>query len=348
VKFLLSKNERIAGLLIVAVAALSIFYVTALIIHKKYFYAKKIYYTKINNGDGLRSGADIMLSGIRIGEVGGLVIEGDNSIKVELRVFGEYANRISDSCKVVVQRQYGIGEKKLSIAGNGKCTTVLPENSFLPVDEKKDIIEKISELDLDKLISTLDKTSSVLDRMLNQLEKENRIEKLGIVLDEMAILLVNLNQFMRNNQNSATRLINNPQLPQLISSLHRISKNPELEKLLTDGKLYELIANLNKIAGQPDLPEAVSGVKKFFNNSSLYLLLDGGAKMAQTEQFKTLSSDLSELLKSLNAISPQIPRITEEFSQTLKEFTIVLKALQSTWLLDDQAKEVIEKMKKKP
>lgn len=344
-KFFLSRSERVAGILIVLVASLSIFYVTALIIHKKYFFSKVEYFTKVTNGEGLRKGADIILAGLRIGEVGELVIEDDNSIRVQLKIYGEFAHRISDSCKVVVQRQYGIGEKKLSIVGSSKSKAMLPEKSFMPVDEKKDIIEKISELDFEKLVNTLEKTSSVLDRMLSQLDKENRIEKLGVVLDEMAVLLVNLNEFMRKNQKSATNIINNPQIPQLIASFHRLSANPEFEKLLTNGKLVELINNLNKIVAQPDLPEAVSGLKKFFNNSSLYVLIDSAAKMAETEQFKNLSSDFSSLLKNLNEISPQIPRIAKEFSQTLKEFTIVLKALQSTWLLDEQTKEVLEKMK---
>ncbi len=53
------------------------------------------------------------------------------------------------------------------------------------------------------------------------------------------------------------------------------------------------------------------------------------------------------LLENLNKISPELPSITKELMVTMKELSIVLKALQKTWLLNDESEEVLEELKKK-
>jgi hypothetical protein len=46
-------------------------------------------------------------------------------------------------------------------------------------------------------------------------------------------------------------------------------------------------------------------------------------------------------------MGPQIPKLSREMLDALREAVIVLKALQRHWLLDDASREVKEEMKKK-
>jgi hypothetical protein len=46
-------------------------------------------------------------------------------------------------------------------------------------------------------------------------------------------------------------------------------------------------------------------------------------------------------------IGPEIPTMAKELISTLQEAVIVLKAVQKTWLLDDESEAVIKEIRKK-
>ena len=213
---------------------------------------------------------------------------------------------------------------------------------------------KIDEIDFEKFMITLEKTTSVAERLLGQLNEGDRIVKLGEILDESVLLLKNLNIIISKSKTPLLQLLKNNTIEKTLLSLNELLNNEdliflfkELGKISKDGKLYSTISNLDKLLSDNKLNGAVTGIDSLFHEPGLYSLLESfrGEKGKENRTSKLLT-ELTIVLENLNKVSPELPSITKELMVTMKELSIVLKALQKTWLLDDESEEVIKELKK--
>ena len=396
-KFLLSNKERITGIFLIGTLLIFVTLIVLISVKKKIFYDSVKFHTLIKNGEDLRSGSDILLSGMKVGELGELKMLKDNSISAEIIIYEEYSNRIKENNAVLIYRLYGIGEKRIKVVVN---KDFVPMNDSLNTDsqnnkkaeknitksnisksescnnleditdrdiksffknknyivsiEKKDILDKIDEINFEKFVSTLEKSTSVAERLLGQLDKEDRIVKLGEILDESVLLLKNLNIVISKSKGPIQELLENNTIEKTLISLNNLLANKdlsifmkELGRLSRDGKLYNSVSSLDGLLSDRKLAGAVSGMDSLFNEPGLYDLLES-FRGTEGEDNKTtkLLSELTLVLENLNKVSPDLPVISKELMITLKELSIVLKALQKTWLLDDESEEVIKELKK--
>ena len=391
-KFILSNKERITGIFLFATFLAFISLVVIISVKKKIFYDSVKYYTLLKNGEDLRSGSDILLSGMKVGELGDLKMMNDNSISAEIIIYKEYASRIKENNAVLIYRLYGIGEKRIKIVINNDFTPTnidslnidvvkniketknnsdicnslnniknqdikqfFLEKKYIVSIEKKDILDKFDEIDFESFMKTLEKTTSVAERVLNQLDKDDRIAKLGEILDESVLLLKNLNIFISKSKKSVIKLLEDNTIEKTFKNLNNLLTNTdlhllfkELGKISKDGKLYSTVSNLNDLLVDGKLNGAISGMDSLFNEPGLYALLESfRANNGEENRIAKLLSELTIVLENLNKVSPELPSITKELMITMKELSIVLKALQKTWLLDDESEEVIKELKEK-
>ncbi len=396
-KFMLSNKERITGMFLFFTFIVFVTFIVIISVKKKMFYDSIKYYTLLKNGEDLRSGSDILLSGMKVGELGDLKMMRDNSILAEIIIYKEYANRIKGNNAVLIYRLYGIGEKRIKVVVNDdfisdnlekqkSSTNNSSENAshiktlnnksnicnnfediiddeiksffldkkYIVSIEKKDILDKIDEIDFESFMITLEKTTSVAERLLGQLDEGDRIVKLGEILDESAILLKNLNVVITKSKGPLLELLSNNTIEKTFISLDKLLSNKDLELLLKelgkiskDGKLYSTVSNLDELLSAGKLTSAVSGMDSLFHEPGLYSLLESfrGETGGENKTAKLLT-ELTIVLENLNKVSPELPYIAKELMITMKELSIVLKALQKTWLLDDESEEVIEELKK--
>jgi len=377
--------------------AVFIAFIVIISVKKKMFYDSIKFYTLLKNGEDLRSGSDILLSGMKVGELGDLKMMRNNSISAEIIIYKEYGNRIKENNAVLIYRLYGIGEKRIKVVVNddfvsdnfdnkNESTNILSENTshiktlnnksntcnnfeditdaeiksffkdknYIVSIEKKDILDKIDEIDFESFMITLEKTTSVAERLLGQLDEGDRIVKLGEILDESVILLKNLNIVISKSKGPLLDLLSNNTIEKTFISLNKLLNNKDLEllfeelgKISKDSKLYSTVSNLDDLLSDSKLKGAVAGMDSLFHEPGLYSLLESfrGEKGGENKTAKLLS-ELTIVLENLNKVSPELPSITKELMITMKELSIVLKALQKTWLLDDESKEVIEELKR--
>ena len=82
------------------------------------------------------------------------------------------------------------------------------------------------------------------------------------------------------------------------------------------------------------------------NDGKLEATLASIQKLTTDKKLEKLLQNMSVLSVQMAKIGPEIPSMTKELNATMRELSIVLKALQKTWLLDEEAAEVIKDMKK--
>jgi hypothetical protein len=83
------------------------------------------------------------------------------------------------------------------------------------------------------------------------------------------------------------------------------------------------------------------------NDGRIDRMITSMERLTDADKLEKLLDDLSKLADQMARIGPEIPTMSKELISTMRELAIVLKALQKTWLLSDEAADVRKEMKKK-
>lgn len=363
-KIYLSYRERIAGLFILLTVVLISLFVVGAAVENLWFTPKVSYYVYVVRGDGLRKGSPVLLSGVEIGEIGDLSIMGDGRVSVELEVLKKHSHRVTASTRAEIRRAMGIGEKRVILyrpTDVGKNALALAHNGVIPADEPRDLLDLVSSLDLGKYMETMDKAVVSLDLLLGKLEEEDRLvrmveafDKLGPTLDIMQDFFTDIHEPMvallsdtavRKAFKGGARLFNDPKTRKLIHTLADSMDPDKIDSMLE--KSERLIVSLDRtLAEEGHMAKTLAGADKLLNDGKLDRMLVSIEKFTTDQKLEKLLSNMSVLSVQMAKIGPQIPSMTREMNATMKELSIVLKALQKTWLLDDETEEVLKKINK--
>ena len=91
-----------------------------------------------------------------------------------------------------------------------------------------------------------------------------------------------------------------------------------------------------------DFAGAMAGANRLLNDKRFDRLLTSMEKLTDPEKLSKLVDNMGTVAEEMAAMGPEIPTLSKEMISTLREAVVVLKAMQKTWLLKDEAKEVRE------
>ncbi len=363
-KIYLTYRERIAGFFILVTIVLVSLFIIGAAVENLWFTPKTSYHVYVVRGDGLSKGSPVLFSGVEIGRVGDMTILKDGRIDVTLSILTVHAYRITSGIRAEIRRALGIGEKRVLLylppESKGPMPQ-LPPDAAIPVDEPRDLLDVVSSLDLGKYMETMDRAVKSLDVVMTKLDEQDRLERMLESFDKLGPTLDVMNQFFTDIDEPLLAVVTDPNVPrafkntadmmgdkktkQLIETL-AVSLEPEKVKSLIN-KSDKLIARLNEIT-EPEAPlqKTLTGTDRLLNDGKLDKMLVSMAQLTKEQQIEQLVRNMTTLSVQMAKIGPEIPGMAKELNATMRELSIVLKALQKTWLLDDEAKDVIKKMKK--
>lgn len=364
-KIYLTYRERVAGFFIMATIVLITLFVVGAAVENLWFTPKTSYHVYVVRGDGLRKGSPVLLSGIEIGEIGELTIMRDGRVDVEVEVLKKHSHRVTSATRAEIRRTMGIGEKRVILyiptSENGKALA-LASNGVIPADEPKDLLDLVSTLDLGKYMDTMDKAVTSLDILLRKLEEDNRMVRMVEAFDQLEPTLKVMHTFfveisvpmteflkdpaVRKAFKGAARVFNDPKTRQLVHSLAKSMEPEKMNSLLE--KSERLMVSLDlMVAENGHMQKTFAGADKLLNDGQLDRMMTSLEKFATDKKMEKLLHNMATLSVQMAKIGPQIPSMTKEMNATMRELSIVLKALQKTWLLDEETEEVLKNMKKK-
>ena len=361
-KIYLSYRERLAGLFLLLAVAIVVMFVAGAAIQNRWFATRVTYHTYVARGEGLTTGSPVLLSGIVVGEIGGVEIMEDNRVDVELDILEKYAHRVQAGGKASVRRLLGIGEKRIYLVTPPVKGARLPAGALIPADEPMDLLDIAATLDLGKYMSTLDRAVNSMEILLGKLEENNRMERMVEAFDEFGPTMTNMNTLleeirepladlikdpaMRGAFQGADRLFNSPDMKGSVHGLSTALEPKRIDRVLA--RTDELIARLDaQLADGGHLAGALKGADGILNDSRTDKMLTSIARLTDAEKLEKLIDDMSKLADQMARIGPEIPTMSKELITTMRELAIVLKALQKTWLLNDESAEVRKELKKK-
>lgn len=357
----LSYRERFAGIFLLVAMVFVVVFIVGAAVQNRWFAARVTFHTHVVRGEGLREGSPVLLSGIEVGEIGTLTFMKDNRIDVELEILERHAKRIRSGSKAVIRRLLGIGEKRIQIVCPDDAGEPLPPGAVLPADEPMDLLDAVSTIDLGQYIKTLDRAVAAMEVMLSKLEEENRLERMVVAFDEMGPTMQRMNILLENINEPLAELIQDPAFrgtfqgadkvfndPATRKAMRRVARTLEPEKV---DKLMQrtdvLLARFDKLLAEDGhMAGAMEGMDRLMNDGRLDRMLTSMEKLTDAQKLEKLVDNMAILAEQMAKIGPEIPQMTRDMIKTMREAVIVLKALQKTWLLDDETKEAKKDIKK--
>lgn len=350
------RHERMAGLFVMTAVACVIAFIGGSAIQNQWFARRIKYTTPVNKGDGLREGTPVLVSGVPIGKVGELHIMADNHIDVELLVLPEHAGRVRQGVVAEIRRTLGIGEKRVHLVNSdeGETGTPLPPGSVLPSHEPLDLLDAVESVDISRHTKVLERAIATTEKLLSSLEEEERFERMVAAFDRMGPTLEKVHDILDATEEPLVELLKDPNVRRTMRGAARVLNDPATmaavrgaAKTLEPDRMSRLMARVDKtlvnldelLADNGHLQGAVSGADKLLNDKRIDKLLAVAEQLSDADKLERLVNNVAALTSQMAKIGPQIPKLTKEMMLTLREAVIVLKAMQKSWVLDDESEE---------
>ncbi|MBM3274672.1 MAG: MCE family protein [Candidatus Sericytochromatia bacterium] len=359
-KIFLSYRERVAGLFIVVTLLLVAAFFVGAAVRNRWLAPRVTFQTLVARGDGLRPGSPILLSGVEIGEVGRMSIRDDDRIEVELVVLESHARRVREGTRATVRRLLGIGEKRVHLSSAAAGARPVSPGADIPADEPVDLLEILNQLDLNSNLAMLNRGLKAAETLLGKLEEDGRLEKLVSAADRIGPTLERVDSLLDDLHKPLISVVANPALNGTLNSTDRLLKDPAIRntvqgaaKVLEPARINRLLARTENLLAQVDKLAGEKGPVSSLLVNTNSLLADGRVdrlitsleKLTDEKKLGKIIDDVAVLTGETSKVSPEIPEITKELTTTLRETTILLKALQKVWILDGLAREAREEVK---
>ncbi len=361
-KMHLSYRERIVGLFLLFALLGVLAFIVGAAIKNKWFEPRVPFHTHVIRGEGLNTGSPVLLSGIEVGEVGTLNILKDNRIDVQILIHKRHAHRVRQGTVAEVRRLIGIGEKRIHLVSLEESGAQLPPYAFLPANEPMDILDAIANVDLNKYFSALDRAVSAMEVVLAKLEEQERLERMLVAFEQMGPTMEQLNHLLKEINKPLIALIADPSVRKTFKGADKVFNDPNTRKAMRavsntfDPKsIGNLISKMEDASIRLDnvlredgaFQGAMAGADKLLNDGRLDRMLTTMEKLSDPKKLEHLVNNMAVIAKEMAKIGPKIPTMTKEMISTLQEAVIVLKALQKSWLLDDESEEIRKEMKRR-
>jgi phospholipid/cholesterol/gamma-HCH transport system substrate-binding protein len=347
----LAWTELRVGILVIgsfALLALAIFFISG---ESGFLTPKYNVIAYFQNANNLRSGADVQLEGVTIGNVSSVQVsklpDPEKAVETRLRLDQRYQNIIRSDSKVTIATIGLLGDSKVDITRGTEAGTVIAENGELQGAEAGDI-RKIVQGTND-FVANLQVLSDKFRDMAERVDKgEGTLGKFmtdtaiydnaNLTVKEAALLV----RDAHTGNGTVGRLISDDELYEKVNTtmdtvntlVAKIeSGHGTAGKFINDPALYnkadELVAKFQGIADRIDRGEGTLGKlskdEAFYNEARDSIARFNGLVMAIENGEGTAGKFIKDptLYNSLNQTSSEILKLLYDFRQNPKKFLTI-------------------------
>ena len=304
--------ERVAGIFVLTALVGSLLTAVSAAIKQGWFENKVYYQSSFENADGIHAGTMVQMAGLKAGSVEEVELQGDNRIRVSFYVLGKFQNRVRQDSTAQLIRPFVIGDRVLEINVGSEKSEILAEHSELESVETTDLMTLVSGK---KLGSTLGKISDLLVNLQDLAESflsRERTESMVRMFDRLDPLLGNLNTMSVEVTKLSKQATAEDNLKNLMRHTAMLTK-----------ELNIMVPEINK--QNPDMAKQVA------------LLVNNLAVMSENMKVVT------DVFKDMG---PEMPMVARRAVEALNEATVLMKALQKSFMFRGNVKEVVEEEEK--
>lgn len=294
-------------------------------------------YTHFKSVEGLKSGALVMLNGIKIGVVNKVQLKMDTStfVRVDMVLDGDYHEYIRTSTYATIDQQGLIGDKLITLnmadntapmVGDGDYLPSIPPTNYLAiVDDARNIVKNAQNItgSIDTLLLRFRKGEGTLGKLLTDEAAYNNL--VGISAEAEKLFAETGRQFseMSTTLNKATKNVDNITLEtqKLVADIGQ--GKGTFGALLYDRSLYDsletLVGNMSVTANSASFAAREFGINMRGLRSSWLVggLFSGGEDEIKTTELqnKLLEIRLQELQRQEQLLKEREQELIEQQSR---------------------------------
>jgi ABC-type transporter Mla subunit MlaD len=273
----------------------------------------------VDNGQGLRPGAFVLVQGIRVGEIDNVELTPDNKVSVTCYISAAYAQNIRTDARVtVVQPPLGLGQTRVEI-DPGKAPSSATQGARLPVTNEPTFLDKLNQVEgrVDTVIARVDSfvnaAVGTLDKFRDMVDRIDKSKGLAgqFIHDE------GMSNDLRQTMSSMRRVAERIEKEAVDETVRTLKRGQELMDSLRDeeGKFQTLLASLNKAT--TELQTALSKAKVGDTTATLRATADTLAKAVSklSEETSPLTRDTRRTLAALHETSRAMKKLSDELAR---------------------------------
>lgn len=307
-KVKLSRYERVAGIFLIGAIVGSIAITIGVAIRKGWFSRKVSYETNLDNAEGIHPGTVVQISGLRAGEVSEVELLSNEQVMVRVKVLEKFSQRVKEDSQIQVVRPFLIGEKVLDLSIGSDEAKTIAEGGTIGSRPSVDLMDLVSGKRMNDFLTSINGFVDSFRTLAAAFSDPQRMKSFVKTLDQIEPLVGNLNSMSM-------------EVAKVTNSLNRKGRM----ELMADG-LAQLTTELKVI-----LPEISAGAPQL------------GTQLGQLVTSMTiLAKEFESLTPALREIAPDLPHSSRRALEALDEAVVLLKAMQKSFFLRGNVKEVRE------
>lgn len=297
--------ERVAGIFILVALGGTLLTALSVAVKQGWFESKTHLVTIFENADGIHQGTLVQMAGLRAGSVEKVELLGNKKVRVDFHVLGKFKDRVREDSRVQLVRPFIIGERVLDVSVGADIAAGISDHQEIVSEESIDLMNAMGGKSLS---ATLQKLTGVFDNLQVLAEAFLDKERTGTIIrtfDRIDPLINNLNKMS----------------VEMVHIGRKLNKNDDLQVVLAN--LAVATSEINKI-----LPQ--------LNEQNPNLAKDLGT---MTQNLAIVSKSLGPAMQE---IETDLPQASRRVLEALNETVVVLKAMEKSFFLRANVREVLE------
>lgn len=303
-----NKFERVSGLFVMFFVVSGVVGAIFVAIKRDWF-APKIYLsTDFENAEGVHSGTEVRIAGLRAGSVDQVELLENNKIRVGFDVLEKFKTKIREDSKTQLIRPFVIGERVLEITVGSESSPMIQNRATLAAHETLDIMSILSGRNLGDYLGAMNGILVNMKVLIEAFTSAQRAENFVKTIDQIEPLVRNLNVMSEEVIKLSRQATRKDNLGTVLSNLS-----------LTTSQMNQMIPLIIEKA-----PELSQDMTKIMQNLAVL-----------TENFKLLTPTIVEM-------APTLPKTSRRAVEALDEAVVLLKALERSIFIRGTVKDVRE------
>ncbi len=303
-----NKFERVAGLFVMIFIITSISGVIV-VAYKRDWTADKIFLsTEFENADGVHSGTDVLIAGLRAGSVEDVELLDTNKIKVNFKILEKFRSKIKEDSLAQLIRPFVIGERVLELTVGSPESPIVQEHAVMMSHETLDIMTVLSGRRLGDYLEAMNGLLANVKILVDAFTNKERTESIVKTFDQIEPLVRNLNVMSE----------------EVIKLSRQATRRDHLGTVL--GQLSTTTQQLNQV-----IPIVIDRAPQFEKDMNKIM-----------QNIAVLTDNFRLLTPTIVQMAPSLPKTSRRAVEALDEAVVLLKAMQKSMFMRGNVEEVRE------
>lgn len=301
-----NKFERVAGAFVVVCIISGFALILGVAIKRDWFATTVKLTTEFENADGVHSGTQVVIAGLRAGNVDSVELLETNRIKVSFNVFSRFKSKLRQDSVAQLVRPFVIGDRVLELTVGSAELPEIQDRMVMKSHETVDVMTILSGRGLGEYLAGLSGLMSNVKILVEAFANTQRTESLVKTFDQIEPLVRNLNTLSEEVIKLSRQATRKDNLGTVLGNL-----------AVTTNQLNDIIPYVREKA-----PQLGSDMTKIVQNLAVL-----------TDNFKLLTPTIVQM-------APALPKTSRRAVEALDEAVVLLKAMQKSMFVRGSVEEV--------